>query len=183
MKIIFILLLNIVASSNTFSSQKNKFLLPDKSGYVFWKCDTDFCTIYLKKKNTSPEILIEKSSSPRVESLNKNLVKLFFSCGSPCNYTFFYDSKIGLSQAFEFAITEDISRNVVLVAEKNNLVAYKIFDKNKKKLFYFKRNWSPTVALYTCIVEAKFRNDSLYVKYLEGNNFKEKEEVFDNIYT
>ncbi|CEG56773.1 hypothetical protein [Legionella fallonii] len=65
----------------------------------------------------------------------------------------------------------------MVVAESNHLVAYNMFGKLKKPLYSIKRNWSPTATLYSSIIEAKFINNTLYVKYLEGKNFEEKSEV------
>lgn len=174
---ILFVLMSIFFSCKVFSDKKHVFNLPDKSGYIFWKCESDLCTIYLKKKVANKVILLEKISSPSVAALSKHLVKLFFSCGSPCNYTMFYNSNMGLSKAFEFAVAVDAKRAVVVLAENNELVAYKIFDNTKKSLFSVKRDWSPTVTLFSDIIEAKFVDDALYVKYLEGKNYNEKIEI------
>lgn len=178
---IFIILISVLVSNYSFSKQNNTFFLPDKSGYISWECEAGICTLYLNKKNSNQSILLEKVPSPSIEPLGNSLIKLFFNCGSPCNYTFFYDSKIGLSQPFEFEVAVDAGRKVVVVAQENDLAAYKIFDKQKKILFSISRNWSPTVALYNNIIGAKFIENSLRVEYLEGKDFKEKTEVFHDI--
>lgn len=174
--IIFLALMFTLSSNNGFGAQKNIFYLPDGTGSIFWKCSNQVCNIYLKKKNGNVEVLLDNYSPPTIEALNQNLVKLFFSCGSPCNYTFFYDSKNGLSRSFEFVIASDLKRKIVLIAESDELTAYKIFEK-RKPLIHIQRDWSPTVSLFSDILEAKFINNHLYLKYLMGNDFKEKEET------
>ena len=93
----------------------------------------------------------------------------------------FYDSNRGLSRAFEFAVAVNIKRAIVVIAENNQLVAYKIFDSSKKSLFSIKRDWAPTVTLFSDIIDAKFDDHSFYLKYLEGKNFTEKVDVIYNL--
>ena len=100
--------------------------------------------------------------------LGRNLVSLYFSCGSPCNYTAFYDSEIGLSKLFEFAIATNIKSKVVLVAESDQLVAYNIFGRERRPLYTIKRDWSPAAALPNVIINAEFVKNDLYIKYLRG---------------
>jgi len=180
--IIFFVLMEVFFSCEAFSEQKNPFNIPNKTGRIFWKCDHDLCNTYLKIKNKNIIVISEKSSSPSVVALNKNLISLFFSCGSPCNYTMFYDAKNGVSRSFEFVVVVDAKREIVVLAENNQLIAYKIFDNVKSSLFSIKRNWSPTATLFGDIIEAKFVDDGLYVKYLEGRDFHEKEEIIHNLH-
>lgn len=179
--IISFVLIGSFFSSVSFSNPRNIFKLPDNSGNIFWKCGDDQCNIYLQKKNSDSILLLRKTPSPSVSALNKNLVKLFFSCGSPCNYTIFYNSKNKISLSFEFVIAVDAKRELVVVAEKNQLVAYKIFDSAKTPIFRVKRDWSPSAALFSDIIEAKFVDNAFYIKYVEGVNFKEKVEKIDNL--
>lgn len=178
---VLIALTGFVFSGEVISEQKNIFYLPNKTGRIFWKCDHDSCNTFLKVNTESTVVISEKSSSPSITALNKNLVRLFFSCGAPCNYTIFNDSNKGVSRAFEFVVALDTMREIVVIAENNRLVGYKIFDNFKKPLFSIKRNWSPTATLFSNIIEAKFIDHGLYVKYLEGDDFNEKEETFHNL--
>ena len=180
LEIIFFILIGIFFSGEVLPDRKKIFYLPDKSGCIFWKCGSDICNIYLKRKTNNPILLLENSPFPVVEALNRNLVRLFFSCGSPCNYTIFYDSNRGISRAFEFVVAVDIKREIIVIAESNNLVAYKIFDEGKKSLFNVTRDWSPAVTLYNDIIDAKLVGNTLYIKYLEGKDYHEKEEVIHN---
>ena len=69
-------------------------------------------------------------------------------------------------------------RQSLIIAEENYLVGYNIFnDDGKKPLFRIKRNWSPTAALFTAILDAKFSKNILYIRYLEGKNFSTKIET------
>ena len=69
-----------------------------------------------------------------------------------------------------------MKQEIVLVAESKYLVGYKIFDPRQKPVISIKRNWAHTAALYSAIIDAKFIDNSLYIKYLSGKNFKEEEE-------
>lgn len=178
---IFFILGGVFFSCDTFSESKNNFCLPNGEGNIFWECEQDLCNTYLKLNKKKSVIISENSSSPSIDILNKNLVRIYFSCGSPCNYTIFYDGNNGVSKPFELAIALDVKRKIVLLAKKNHLVAYKIFENLKKPLFSIKRNWSPTATLFGDIIEAKFIDDGLYIKYLEGKNFNEKEEVIHSL--
>ena len=162
--------------NNAFSAKINKFFLPDNSGYIWEECDNDLCDIYLKKKNANKVRLLHNTVPPSIKTLSKDLISLYFSCGSPCNYTIFFDSKFGISNSFEFVIAVGLKNKMVVVAEKNHLVVYKMFDKLQRPLFSIERNWSPTATLYSSIIEAKLINNILYVKYLAGKNFEEKME-------
>ena len=174
--IIFFVSMFTVIRVNAFSKQKKYIYLPDKSGFycleVWWRSLYGlFSTKKWRYDNST-----KNSPSPKVEALNESLIRLFFSCGSPCNYSVFYDSKKGISKSYEFAIAVDIKREIIVVAEKNNLVAYKIFDKFKKRIFSIKRDWSPTAILFSDIIESKFIGDILYIKYLQGSDYREKTE-------
>lgn len=175
--IVFFAVVGVLLNCEVFADQKNIFNLPNKGGQIFWKCDNELCNTYLKLQNKNPIIILEKGPSPTVDVLDRNLVRLFFSCGSPCNYTIFYDAKNGLSRAFEFVVALNTTKEIVLIAEKKHLVAYKIFDKTKRPLFSIKKDWSPTVTIFNDIIEAKFIKEGLYIKYLQGPNFIEKDEI------
>ncbi len=47
----------------------------------------------------------------------------------------------------------------------------------KNPILRIEKNWSPAATLYNDIIEAKFIDNTLHIKYLEGKNFNEKEEV------
>ncbi len=178
-KIILILLASISAlySSYVFSLNNSKFVLSDKSGVIYSRCNKDLCNIYLKKVDGSKITLLNNTLSPTIDELSGELVRLYFTCGSPCNYTNFYEQKKGISQSFEFVVAVDVNREIVVIAEENQLVGYKIFDKKKNPLFNIQRNWSPTATLYGGIIEAKFNGNIFEIKYLEGQSFKAKSEL------
>lgn len=181
MLLIAFVLISAFFSRDIFSNQTKKFYLPDKSGFIFGQCDNNLCDIFLKKKTTDTYLVLKNSPYPSIKSLNKNLIELFFSCGSPCNYTIFYSSSKGISKSFEFVVAVDIKKDVVVIAEENELVGYKIFNNTKTPLFRIKRNWAPTATLFTAILKAKFIHNSLRIKYLEGKNFDTKVEVIHKI--
>jgi hypothetical protein len=158
-------------------SNKNKFFLEDRSGYIFWKCPKEICTIYFKDKNNHEVMLLKDKPIPSIESLDKNLAQLFFSCGSPCNYSFFYDSSIGVSASFEFVVAVNTPLRIVIVARNNELIGYKMFERINKPIFVIKRHWSPAITLYNDIIEANFSDHILSIKYLAGSKYKEKMEV------
>lgn len=168
--------LSIFFSCKVFSGSRNMFYLPDNTGYIFSKCKDNLCNTYLKKKKNIIS-LSENSPQPSVNALSQSIVRLFFSCGAPCNYTIFYASKNGVSRAFEFVVATDPNKQLVIVAEKNHLVGYRIFDEEKKPLFSIQREWSPTASLFNNIIEAKFVLEGFYFKYLEGANYNEKVEL------
>lgn len=167
-------------SYKLYAEQKNIFYLPNKEGQIFWKCSDGLCTTYLQIKTEKPVSLLEKGPSPKIDELDGKLVRLFYSCGSPCNYTIFYDAKNGVSRAFEFTVAINPMEKIVVIAEKKSLVAYKIFDKTQRPLFSVKKDWSPVATLFSDIIEAKFIKDGLYIKYLQGPNFIEKDEIIPN---
>lgn len=179
--IMLFILTGVFFSCNVFSIQKNIFYLPNNMGQIFWECEHDLCNTYLKARTERMVIISKKSSSPSIDALNENLVKLFFSCGSPCNHTIFYDAKIGVSRSFEFVVAVDSKREIVVITENNHLIAYKIFGNAKEPLFSVKKDWSPTATLFSNIIEAKFVNDGFYIKYLEGKDFHEKEEIINGV--
>ena len=141
--IVILVSMSTLFGNNVFSAQKNRFYLPDKSGYIFWKCNREDCDIYLKIKNVNSVILLKNSLFPSVEALSEHLVRLFFSCGSPCNYTVFFDSKTGISQSFEFEVAVDIQHAVVVVAENNHLVGYRSLTKKKNLYLVLKEIGHP----------------------------------------
>ncbi len=179
---IFIILIGSFLSCETYSEETHSFNLPSQAGQILWRCNQGLCNTYLKLKNNDKVVIAENSSPPSVASLDENLISIFFSCGSPCNYTKYYNIKKGISRPFEFAVAVDTKRKIVILAKKNNLVAYNMFTDIKKPLFSIKRNWAPTVALYSDIIEAKFIKGALYIKYLEGDRYFEKEEVIHNLH-
>lgn len=175
--IIFFIIVSDLFSYRVLAMNEKKFYLSDKSGIILSECHANLCNIFLSKKNTEKQLLLKDWPVPSIKSLNKNLTELFFSCGSPCNNTIFYDSNRGLSLPFQYVVAVDSEKGIVVVAEENSLAAYNIFDTKRTLLFSIKRDWSPTVTLYTAIIKVKFIGNQLYIKYLEGKEYNLKKEV------
>lgn len=97
---IFLIIMGIIYSSIIFSNPNTKFPLPDKLGFFFWKCHQSICNVFLKKKGIPRTLIAKDVPYPKIQLLNKSTVELFFSCGSPCNYTMFYNSQKGISKSF-----------------------------------------------------------------------------------
>ena len=176
-KLLYLILVNIFFSGNLLAAI-NKFYLNDKSGFIFWKCKNNQCNIFLKKEH-SEEIILKNTPPPSIHAIN-NLITFFLVADIPCNYTFFYNSNKGISKSFEFVIAVNIENEIVVVAENNLIVGYKIFN-SKKPVFCIKRDWSPTSSLFSAIIKAKFIGKNLYLKYLKGKNYSETIEVIHNL--
>lgn len=182
MKFVLPFFIYVFFCSSVIARQEHLFYLPDKLSYVFWKCKDDICNIFLKRKDTKDVLILKKTPFPTIKVLDDNLIELFFSCGSPCNYTIFLNIKNDISKPFNFVVAVDAKRQIVVAATRTNqLVIYNIFDKQQRPIFTIEKNWSPTATLFSAIIEAKFVNNDLYIKYLNGVRFKEKMELIHGV--
>ncbi len=124
-------LVSFLVSAVALANHQSFFNFPDKLGSIFWNCESQLCNVYLKKRGTAKILIMKDAEEPVVEVLSKGLVSIFFSCGSPCNYTIYYDLENRISRPFEFVIAIDVEQELVSVVEKNQLIIYKIFDIKK----------------------------------------------------
>lgn len=119
--IIFFIIASDLLSSSVFAQSEKKFYLSDKSGTITWNCHDNLCNIFLHKKNTKKQLILKNWPIPSVKSLNQKLTELFFSCGSPCNNTIFYDPNRGLSLPFQYVVAVDSEKEMVVVAVSNSV--------------------------------------------------------------
>ena len=64
---ILLIFMCYVLCSCVFSAQNNSFMLPDKSGYITWKCKNGSCMTFLERKNYNQELILKYSLPPSVE--------------------------------------------------------------------------------------------------------------------
>lgn len=111
------------------------------------------------------------------------MAEIIIPCGSPCNYTIFYDVKEGVSGPFEFVLAVNIEKKAIARAGLSNILINNIFLNPEKTIMKIDRNFGETAALVLVIEEAHFtKSGNLFIRYLSGNNYVPKEEIIPVTY-
>lgn len=138
---IFIILLQ---SSEVFCEFDSE-IAPDNNHKIAWECNnvahdstiySRNCRVYAEDAN-GKNIWIHNNSDllePTVKWLSNSLAKITIPCGSPCNYSIFYDIEEGVSDPFEFVIAVNVEKKVVARAGPTSILINYIFHNFEKSL-------------------------------------------------
>jgi hypothetical protein len=120
---------------------------------------------------------------PTVTWHNNSLAEITIPCGSPCNYSIFYDVKEGVSGPFEFVLAVNVEKKAIARAGLSNILINNIFLDPERTIMEIDRNFGETAALVLVIEEAHFtKSGNLFIRYLSGKNYVRKEEIIPVIY-
>lgn len=109
---------------------------------------------------------------------NNSLAEVIISCGSPCNYSIFYDVKKGASAPYEFVLAVNADKQIIARAGKSHILINNIFQNHNKVFVKINRQFAETAALVFVIEEAHFtKKGNLFIRYLSGKNYVQKEET------
>ena len=164
-------------TSNTYG--KKLFIIKDWQFLRVAKESDDKYLVFLydSDKNIVHEEVFSKE--PIVESLKDDIIKITIIVGSPAYYTTFYDPKTKRYSSDAIFNLLSYFNEKGVYAEEGKLIICNVFDK-KKYYQEITRNFSPTAVYSSDFTEIKFMDENkLFVKYLVGNNYTEKEEVID----
>lgn len=162
---------------------------PDKEHKIVWECkgnplDSNVysrkCNVYALDARGKTKWIHQKADlpEPTVTWHNNSLAKITIPCGSPCNYSIFYDVKEGVSEPFEFVIAVNAEKKVVARAGSSIILINNIFYNSEKIIMKIDRNFGETAALVLVIEEAHFtKSGNLFIRYLSGKNYVPKEEI------
>ncbi|AIQ14539.1 hypothetical protein PDUR_23595 [Paenibacillus durus] len=117
----------------------------------------------------------EYPKEPMTKILSNNVIQVTISLGSPNRYVFFYDTEsTKISNTFYNPILIE-SGNILFLDDEGKLIFRDIFDQS---LLYTKiiRDFSPTAVPSNAIYKAELLENTLYIEYYEGPEFKEKKE-------
>lgn len=138
--------------------------------------DNYIITLYDINKNIIDEFSLPKE--PYIGVLESNILQISISCGSPCNYTYFYNTETSDISDVYFNISLAEKGKVLYMGDRKFIIS-DIFDKTK----YYKeiiRDFSPVAAECNDITEVKFLDDNtLLMNYLVGENFEIKQEIIE----
>lgn len=162
---------------------------PDKKHNVIWECEKDFqisdiytqsCKIYVIDSSRN-KVWINKESSlpePIVKWHNNDLAEIKIPCGSPCNYSIFYETSKGVSIPFEFVLAVDADRQIIARVDASGIIVNSIYGKPDISISRIDRDFSDTAALVFVIEDVHFtKKGNLFIRYLSGKNYQPKEEV------
>ena len=164
-------------------------IAPDKEHKIVWECNSDpldsnvysrNCNVYALDASGKKKWIHQKADlpEPSVRWHSNSLAEIIIPCGSPCNYTIFYDVKEGVSGPFEFVIAVNADKRVVARAGSSNILINNIFQNPEKIIMKIDRNFGETAALVLDIEEAHFTSSgNLFIRYLSGNDYVPKEET------
>lgn len=115
---------------------------------------------------------------PQVEIINYYTLKIFFSTGSPLNYTYFYDVvNSEISEIYYNAMLVEDDR--IIYMKDGKLIVTNIFN-NWREDVEITRDWSPTADAISAIIDVEILDyNVLRVSYYMGDGFEEITEYVD----
>lgn len=151
------------------------------SEVTYEQTDDGSYTVQAITSNGQPRQLFTVKTEPDVNKLSGNLVEINVSCGSPCTIHRYADLSAGrVSPPHQSVVAVNTARNTIAVAQEEGIDLRSMFaDKNTKVV---KLNLAPTAARVSAVKEAEFRDKGLYLRYLAGDDFEEKEIVVTTVY-
>lgn len=164
-------------------------LSPDNMHKIVWDCKTEphnsniytrECKIFAVDVNGKKEWIHRQSDlpEPTVKWHDNSLAEIIIPCGSPCNYSIFYDVKKGVSVPYEFVLAVNADQQIVARAGKSHILINNIFNDHNKVIMKIKRKFAETAALVLVIEEAHFtKSGNLFIRYLSGSNYVPIEET------
>ena len=117
-----------------------------------------------------------KAPSSTVLYKGAKLLALKFSCGNPCNYTYYADLKNEVvSDGYFCVLAFDSLTTTVAYADSDFVGICPLFTKNKMNCAVVKRPFSPTASLCNAIISLDFIDrHRLSITYLTGADYAEK---------
>jgi len=120
--------------------------------------------------------IAEKVRNPTVKWHSNSLAEIYVSCGSPCNYSWFYSPVFGVSSPIQFVLAVAPTKNIVVSAGLDELEIIQIFGDIKKPLQTIKRDFHPTAALVLVLEDVKFIDEGhLQIRYMASGSEYSKE--------
>ncbi|WP_143477814.1 hypothetical protein [Pseudogulbenkiania subflava] len=155
---------------------------PDKTESINYSCADDGCSAWIDSdtgkislfKDVPTSTVSAKWHSPRLAGVS-------FSCGSPCNISFFYQKGNGVSKPVHDVLALDAQRACVLkpTDDGKGIALAPIFYEGGAKYYWQARYSDPRFGFYTqsavifSTIKGKFQTDGkLKLSYLnkDGNN-------------
>jgi len=179
----------IVLHSYCAYSDSNCKISPDNNKRIVWECKIEphkssiykrECKIYAVGISGKKEWIHKESDlpEPTVKWHNNSLAEVIIPCGSPCNYSIFYDVKKGASAPYEFVLAVNVDKQIIARAGKSHILINSIFQNHNKVFMKINRKFAETAALVFVIEEAHFtKKGNLFIRYLSGSNYVPKEET------
>lgn len=115
---------------------------------------------------------------PIIKDCNNGIKEIGISFGSPNYYCRFVDliNQRASSRSFYNPVAIDLRQQYIAATDKKSIMIYRIFG-NPKALKMIERNYS-SAGVFSAVIKARFLSGrKLYLKYMEGKKFKEKEEI------
>ena len=154
---------------NDIDSIKSYYhIIKDKKGY----------TVKFYNKNKKVVYKVDYPKEPYIEAIDKDILQIGISLGSPNSYVFFFNTKTSeVSDTYNNPIL--IKNGKIIIVQNDKLIVSDLFNKSK----YYQeivRDFSKTAVPSNSIISADFTNTkSLSISYLKGNDMIETQEVIE----
>lgn len=181
MKIIPIALLII---STTCFADIERFESPNKDESINYTCADGSCSAWIESKTTRISVFNDLPiSTLNARWYSPELARISFSCGSPCNVSFFYQKEYGVSKPIRDMMALDTQRACVLkpMNDGKGIAVEKIFNNGNEKYYWQAKYNDPKFSFYTqsavifSTIKGKFlANGKLKLNYLnsKGKNME-----------
>lgn len=172
-------LLSFASLASHGAQPVQRSLSPDQSASVEWSCKDEYereCTIIVKSQRSGQKKISDKMRAPSVTWHGSNLAEITISCGSPCEYSWFFTPELGVSAPIEFVVAVAPSKMIAVSAGVDELEIVQIFGDIKKPLQTIKRDFFPAAALVSILSDVKFIDeDHLQFSYMASSDEYSKE--------
>ena len=171
------------AGQNGKNSENVKHLKTSDESYVNRnpveiRCQNQNCSTFVYLKNGKETFVADFPKEPSTNILSGNLVRISYSCGSPCNYTTFVNLKSGqISKPFFLVMAIDTLKENVVFCDSACLLLSHIFDTSAAPI-KIERPFSLSASPFTVVDSAFFRSNHFIFRFLTGKEYKD---VWDSI--
>jgi hypothetical protein len=170
---IFIILFVLILITTIFFGYSHK-----KKYYTILKKHDNCFTIILYDTNNNIVFSENLPKEPSLIELDKNLIQIKISLGSPLNYSYFFNPlTTSISSTYENIILVD--KNKVIFFKDNKLIVSDIFN---QKLLYKEiiLDFAPTAVSSSSIIKVYFIDDNnIEIEYLKGIEFIRETEIIN----
>lgn len=152
---------------------------PDGKTVIECRCDDEWhkdCEVTATGPNNNKFSIWSQVPAPNIIWHSNDLAEIRISCGSPCFYSRFYLSEGKVSEPIGFVVAVITGKNLAVRAGDETLEVIRIFEKNTKPIQTIKLDYAPSATIVTVLQEVKFvGGNMLFIRYLSGNDYVEKE--------
>lgn len=135
---------------------------------LYLRCTPSTCSLFTITKSGKEAFLGESPPNSVLSAGPLGAIRIRSSCGSPCsNNSYFQRSNRKIEGPFPDVIEEDSLHRIIAYMETDSVRVHRLFKKNSDVIVH--PEIGPVAAPVSAIQSATFKERSLIIEYLQGN--------------